>query len=76
MLRVFTGEQFGEGPATVLVDQGKIVGVETRHVELDESWQLAERLAPPRSSSDGLRAKVDWTESKRWPPSSARPRSP
>jgi imidazolonepropionase-like amidohydrolase len=40
--RVFTGEQFGEGPATVLLDQEKIVGVETGHVELDESWQVAE----------------------------------
>jgi imidazolonepropionase-like amidohydrolase len=36
------GEQFGEGPATVLLDQEKIVGVETGHVELDESWQVAE----------------------------------
>jgi imidazolonepropionase-like amidohydrolase len=40
--RVFTGEQFGEGPATVLLDQEKIVGVETSHVELDESWQVVE----------------------------------
>jgi imidazolonepropionase-like amidohydrolase len=40
--RLFTGEQFGEGPATVLLDQEMIVGVETGHVELDESWQVAE----------------------------------
>jgi imidazolonepropionase-like amidohydrolase len=40
--RVFTGEQFSERPATVLLDRGKIVGVETGHVELDESWQVAE----------------------------------
>ena len=40
--RVFTGEQFSNGPATVLLDQEKIVGVETGHVELDESWQVAE----------------------------------
>ena len=40
--RVFTGEQFSEGPATVLLDEEKIVGVETGHVELDESWQVAE----------------------------------
>jgi hypothetical protein len=49
--RVFTGEQFGEGPATVLLDQEKIVGVETGHVELDESWQVAEY--PPRRFSRG-----------------------
>ena len=36
------GEQFGEGPATVLLDEEKIVGVETGHVALDESWQVAE----------------------------------
>src|SRR5512133_2833094 len=40
--RVFTGEQFGEGPATVLLDRGTIVGVETGHVELYECWQMAE----------------------------------
>jgi imidazolonepropionase-like amidohydrolase len=40
--RVFTGEQFSEEPATVLLDQEKIVGVETGHVELDESLQVAE----------------------------------
>jgi hypothetical protein len=40
--RVFTGEQFSEGPATVLLDRGKIVGVETGHTQLNESWQVAE----------------------------------
>jgi dihydroorotase-like cyclic amidohydrolase len=40
--RVFTGEHFGEGPATVLLDQEKIVGVETGHIQLNESWQVAE----------------------------------
>jgi imidazolonepropionase-like amidohydrolase len=40
--RLFTGQQFGEGPATVLLDQGKIVGVETGHVDLDESWQVVD----------------------------------
>jgi hypothetical protein len=40
--RLFTGERFSEGPATVLLDRGKIVGVETGHVQLDESWQVAE----------------------------------
>jgi hypothetical protein len=40
--RVFTAEQFSEGPTTVLLDQEKIVGVETGHVDLDQSWQVAE----------------------------------
>ena len=42
--RLFTGEQFSQGPATVLLDRGKIVGVETGHIQLDECWQVAERL--------------------------------
>jgi imidazolonepropionase-like amidohydrolase len=40
--RLFTGNQFSEGPATVLLDRGKIVGVETGHTQLNESWQVAE----------------------------------
>jgi imidazolonepropionase-like amidohydrolase len=39
---VFTGKQFLKGPATVLLDQEKIIGVENDPVELDESWQVAE----------------------------------
>jgi imidazolonepropionase-like amidohydrolase len=39
---MFTGQRFSEGPATVLLDQEKIIGVETRHLELDESWQVVE----------------------------------
>jgi imidazolonepropionase-like amidohydrolase len=40
--RLFTGEQFSEGQATVILDRGKIVGVETGHIQLNESWQVAE----------------------------------
>jgi imidazolonepropionase-like amidohydrolase len=40
--RLFTGEKFTEGPATVLLDHGQIVAVETGRVELDESWDIAE----------------------------------
>ena len=38
--RLFTGERFSAGPATVLLDGEKIVGVESRDVELDESWKV------------------------------------
>jgi len=38
--RLFTGERFSAGPATVLLDGEKIVGVESRDVQLDESWTL------------------------------------
>jgi imidazolonepropionase-like amidohydrolase len=38
--RLFTGERFSGGPATVLLDGEKIVGVESRDVELDESWRV------------------------------------
>jgi imidazolonepropionase-like amidohydrolase len=41
-LRVFTGERFSEGPATVFLDQEKIVGVDSGDVALDESWQVVE----------------------------------
>jgi imidazolonepropionase-like amidohydrolase len=40
--RMFTGEQFSDGPATVLLDREKIIGVETGHIELDKSWQIVE----------------------------------
>ena len=40
--RMFTGERFSEAPATVLVDGKKIIGVESGHVEVDESWEVAE----------------------------------
>lgn len=36
--RLFTGERFGAEPATLLVDGQKIIGVEPRILELDESW--------------------------------------
>jgi imidazolonepropionase-like amidohydrolase len=42
MLAGVHGGTVREGPATVLLDQEKIVGVETGHVELDESWHVAE----------------------------------
>ena len=38
--RVFTGQQFSNGRATVPLDRG--IGVETGHIELDESWQVTE----------------------------------
>jgi imidazolonepropionase-like amidohydrolase len=38
--RLFTGERFTAGPATVLLDGEKIVGVESRNVELDDSWTV------------------------------------
>jgi imidazolonepropionase-like amidohydrolase len=38
--RLFTGDRFSAGPATVLLDGEKIVGVESRDVELDESWKV------------------------------------
>ena len=37
--RLFDGERFRMG-ATVLVDDGVIVGVETEHLELDERWRV------------------------------------
>jgi imidazolonepropionase-like amidohydrolase len=40
--RLFTGEMFTEGPATVLLDHGQIVAVEPGRVELDEACDLAE----------------------------------
>jgi hypothetical protein len=40
--RVFTGQQFSEGLATVLLDQEKIVGIQTGHAGLNESWQVVE----------------------------------
>jgi imidazolonepropionase-like amidohydrolase len=38
--RLFTGERFSTGPATVLLDGEKIVGVESRDLRLDESWTV------------------------------------
>jgi imidazolonepropionase-like amidohydrolase len=38
--RLFTGQRFSAGPATVLLEGGKIVGVESRDVEFDESWEV------------------------------------
>ena len=38
--RLFTGERFSAGPATLLLDGEKIVGVESRDVQLDESWTI------------------------------------
>jgi hypothetical protein len=49
--RVFTGRQFSNGRATVLLDRGKIIGVETGHIEVDESWQVTD--CPPRLFSQG-----------------------
>jgi imidazolonepropionase-like amidohydrolase len=40
--RMFTGERFSQAPVTVLVDGKKIIGVETGHIDLDESWEVAE----------------------------------
>ena len=37
---MFTGQQFSNGRATVPLDRG--IGVETGHIELDESWQVTE----------------------------------
>ena len=37
--RLFDGERF-RTCATVLVDDGVIVGVETEHLELDERWRV------------------------------------
>ncbi|HXD25165.1 MAG TPA: amidohydrolase family protein [Propionibacteriaceae bacterium] len=38
--RLFTGERFSAGPATLLLDGEKIIGVESRDVQLDESWTI------------------------------------
>ena len=38
--RLFSGERFSGGPATVLLDGGKIAGIESRQVELDASWKV------------------------------------
>ena len=38
--RLFSGERFSDGPATVLLDGGKIAGIESRMVELDASWTV------------------------------------
>ena len=57
--RVFTGQQFSEGLTTVLLDQEKIVGIQTGHADLNESWQVVEypggRLARAPQAQNPLR---------------------
>jgi len=38
--QVFDGERFSAGPATVLLDAGRVVGVESGHPEVAEPWQV------------------------------------
>ncbi|HVD19338.1 MAG TPA: amidohydrolase family protein [Propionibacteriaceae bacterium] len=38
--QVFDGERFSAGPATVLLDAGRVVGVESGHPEMAEPWQV------------------------------------
>lgn len=52
--RLFSGERFSGGPATVLLDGGKSAGIESRQVELDASWRymtIRARQCYPGSST-------------------------
>jgi hypothetical protein len=61
--RVFTGQQFSNGRATAPLDRG--IGVETGHIELDESWQVTEyptaTVLPGSPSEEALNLLAGWT---------------
>jgi hypothetical protein len=38
--RVFGGDRFSAGPATVFLDDGRVVGVEAGYPEVAERWQV------------------------------------